>query len=40
MGDIALFKYDIPHGITEIDADEELDWRSERGRWSMVLPYY
>lgn len=40
MGDIALFKYDLPHGITAIDDDEELDWRSPRGRWTMVLPYY
>ena len=39
MGDIALFRYDVPHGIAPIDADDELDWRSQRGRWTMVLPY-
>ena len=40
IGDIALFRYDIPHGIAPIDDDRELDWHSERGRWTMVLPYY
>ena len=39
MGDIALFRYDVPHGVTPIDADAELDWRSQRGRWIMALPY-
>lgn len=40
MGDIAMFRYDIPHWISPIDADKRLDWRSQRGRWTMVLPYY
>lgn len=38
MGDIALFKYDIPHGIAEVDAGKQLDWSSPCGKWSMVLP--
>lgn len=37
IGDIALFRYDLWHGVESIDPDAELDW-SGRGRWTMVLP--
>lgn len=40
MGDIILFRYDVPHWITPIDDDEHLDWTRQAGRWTMVLPYY
>ncbi|MDE0779549.1 MAG: hypothetical protein OSB67_02240 [Alphaproteobacteria bacterium] len=40
MGDIILFRYDLPHWITPIDANEQLDWTHQAGRWTMVLPYY
>lgn len=40
MGDIILFRYDIPHWITPIDESEPLDWTRKAGRWTMVLPYY
>jgi len=40
MGDIILFRYDLPHWITPIDHDEPLDWCRQAGRWTMVLPYY
>lgn len=39
IGDITLFRYTSPHAITEIDPTDELDWNSEKGRWTMVLPY-
>ena len=38
-GDIALFRYDLPHGVTAIDPDNELNWDDPNGRWTMVLPY-
>ena len=40
MGDIILFRYDIPHWISPIDESESLDWTRKAGRWTMVLPYY
>lgn len=40
IGDLLLFKFDIPHGISKIDEEETLDHASERGRWTLVMPYY
>jgi hypothetical protein len=40
LGDIALFRFDVPHWVTPSDLKEKFDWDSERGRWTMVLPYY
>jgi len=38
-GDIALFRFDLPHGISVVDSDKSLDWSNKDGRWTMVLPY-
>ena len=40
LGDIAFFRFDIPHWVQPSDLREKFDWHSERGRWTMVLPYY
>ena len=40
MGDIALFRFDTPHWVSPSDLEDKFDWNSERGRWTMVLPYY
>ena|SRR5437588_4223366 len=40
LGDIAFFRFDIPHWVNPSDLREKFDWHSERGRWTMVLPYY
>lgn len=40
MGDIILFRYDIPHWVTLIDDGAQLDWTRQAGRWTMVLPCY
>jgi hypothetical protein len=37
IGDIILFRYDLPHGVSAIDADKKLDWSSDAGKWSIVL---
>ena len=37
IGDIILFRYDIPHEVTLIDDGQALDWASEAGKWSVVL---
>lgn len=40
FGDIAIFRFDLPHWVAPSSLSEKFDWSSERGRWSMVLPYY
>jgi hypothetical protein len=40
VGDMILFRFDIPHWITPVDASDALDYSSQRGRWTAVLPYY
>ncbi len=40
IGDLILFRYDVPHWITGVDQGEKFDSASERGRWTAVLPYY
>lgn len=40
VGDITLFRYNFPHAVSIIDPNQELDWNSENGRWTMILPYY
>jgi len=40
IGDIVLFKYDVPHAVTVVDPNLTIDWSSTSGRWSMVLGYY
>lgn len=37
IGDIILFRYDLPHAVTAVDEGEEVDWNSETGKWSFVL---
>ena len=40
FGDIALFRFDLPHWVSPSDPKDKFDWDVESGRWSMVLPYY
>lgn len=35
LGDIYLMNPQQPHGIDTIDAGEQTDWQSERGRWIL-----
>jgi len=37
IGDVVLFRVDVPHGIPPVDAHKALDWNSEAGKWSVVL---
>lgn len=39
IGDITVFRYDVPHEVLPTDPGEELDWNSQRGRWNLILPY-
>jgi len=40
IGDITLFRYDLPHAVSPVDSDKPIDWNSDKGRWTMILPYY
>lgn len=40
IGDVLLFRYDLPHAVYPIDPGAELDWSSEDGRWSLIMPYH
>jgi len=40
IGDICLFRFNFPHAVTKVDPEKEIDWNSEKGRWTIVLPYY
>jgi hypothetical protein len=37
VGDIVVFRYDLPHEVTMVDEDKTLNWDSELGKWSVVL---
>lgn len=37
IGDVILFRYNLPHAVTVVDEDKNLDWRSDAGKWSIVL---
>jgi hypothetical protein len=37
IGDVVLFRFDIPHDVTTIDEGRTLDWNSDGGKWSVVL---
>jgi hypothetical protein len=37
LGDLILFRYDLPHGVSAVDADSTLEWSSAAGKWSIVL---
>ena len=41
IGDIALFRYDLPHRVEPIDEHlDNLDFDNIKGKWSFVLPFY
>jgi len=35
-GDVLFFNAEVIHGVAPVDPDQELDWLSFRGRWSML----
>lgn len=37
IGDVILFRYDLPHAVAAVDEEKPLDWTSEAGKWSVVL---
>jgi len=39
IGDMLLFKFDIPHWIVPVDMSQPCDFALPSGRWTAVLPY-
>jgi hypothetical protein len=37
LGDLILFRYDLPHGVSTVDEESTLEWSSAAGKWSIVL---
>jgi hypothetical protein len=37
IGDVIIFRYDLPHEVTAVDPRRPLDWQSGAGKWSVVL---
>lgn len=37
IGDVIIFRYDLPHEVTLVDEGRLLDWNSDAGKWSVVL---
>jgi hypothetical protein len=37
IGDIILFRYDLPHAVLPVDEGREINWNSQAGKWSFVL---
>lgn len=40
IGDLVLFRFDIPHWVTAVDQGDKFEPSSDRGRWTAVLPFY
>lgn len=39
IGSVTLFRYDLPHAVSKVDPDLELEFGKATGRWVAVLPY-
>jgi hypothetical protein len=37
IGDVVMFRYDLPHAVAPIDPGVPLDWDADTGKWSVVL---
>jgi len=39
IGDLILFRYDLPHRVTPCDPEKNLEFSSQ-GRWTAIVPIY
>ncbi|RIV27667.1 hypothetical protein DYU11_05015 [Fibrisoma montanum] len=40
MGDLLLFRYDLPHWVSPSSFADRFSWDDPRGRWVAILPFY
>lgn len=38
LGDIVMFRPDVPHKVNVIDGDGKIDWKNKKGRWTFFSP--
>jgi len=37
IGDVVLFRYDLPHAVAVVDPGVPVEWEADTGKWSVVL---
>lgn len=37
IGDIIIFRYDLAHAVRPVDQQQQIDWDSDAGKWSVLL---
>jgi hypothetical protein len=37
IGDIVMFRYDLPHAVAVVDPGVPVDWDADTGKWSVVV---
>ncbi|OIN56422.1 hypothetical protein [Arsenicibacter rosenii] len=40
VGDIILFRYDLPHWVSPSSFADRFNWNDPAGRWVAILPFY
>lgn len=40
IGDMILFRYDLPHWVSPSSFADRFSWDDPRGRWVAILPFY
>lgn len=40
MGDLILFRYDLPHWVSPSSFADRFSWEDPAGRWVAILPFY
>jgi hypothetical protein len=40
IGDVAFFRFDLPHWVKPVDPALTIDWSAPSGRWVLAMPYY
>jgi hypothetical protein len=40
VGSVTLFRYDIPHAVTEVDGSAPLGFDQPTGRWVAIMPFH
>ena len=39
IGSVTLFRFDLPHAVSKVDPEAQLEFGKPNGRWVAVLPY-
>src|SRR5579863_161930 len=40
IGDVVIFRYDLPHAVSKVDSQKtDINWSLDTGKWSVVLEF-